>query len=499
MTAVPAVDDYVPAGLWSPGDLDDLEGIQTPRIWTPRVPTRRTAGPILSAVDDVFGFDLLPWQTTTADVALELDDDGDWVRNLIVLVVARQNGKTTLLARRALVHLLTGVGGALITAQDRALPRVVFEQVAQAIEDHPDLRRRRERVRYANGTEEVRMVGGHDAPWLRVVAPTQQGFRGYQKVGLLLIDEVREQRTDAVWSAALYTTRAHPNPQVWAVSNAGDPDSVVLNRLRDRGHAAAADPDADPRIGYLEWSAHPDRAPDDPTGWVEANPSLGRLIRGTRLLDELRNDDPLRFRTEALSQWVDATSVQAVPWTDWVRCGERNLAAIDPDQSTTWVSFDVDADRRSASIVAGAWVDDRLVVQEVAHWDDGVVERDVAAALEDWVDRLGPQSVAYDPNTGTGVVDSLSGRGIPFDRITGGAWLSACATLVDLVRSGTLAHADQDSLNRQVAAAGRRDVGDGTFRLSRMDSQIPIPAAIALARLVGAASTPGAESLIYVI
>jgi hypothetical protein len=48
---------------------------------------------------------------------------------------------------------------------------------------------------------------------------------------------------------------ASKNPMAIMYSNAGDQHSVILNRMRERGLAAAAGSD-DP-IGWFEWSAEP--------------------------------------------------------------------------------------------------------------------------------------------------------------------------------------------------------------------------------------------------
>ena len=77
--------------------------------------------------------------------------------------------------------------------------------------------------------------------------------------------------------------------------------------------------------------------------------------------------------------------------------------------------------------------------------------------------------------------------GPPYEKVTGADWIVACGQLLDLAKQGSLSHGDQAEFNAQIAAAGRRDVGDGTWRMSRKDSTQPIPAAIALARLANVA------------
>lgn len=486
--------DYLPAGLWRPADLDALQGNPEPRIGTPQQGVRSLGG-ILSAFDDVFGFPLMPWQCLVADRAMAVDADGRWVHQTAAAIVARQNGKTTLAARRILAGLFVlGDGNLLHLAQDRALPRQVFTEVADIIADQPDLHRHlkaRSGIRYANGQEAIALKDGST---YRILAPSEAAVRGYPRVGFVLFDEVRTQQVMAVWSAVQYTQRSHPNPTRWAISNAGDPDSVVLNMLRDRGRAAASDPGSDPAMGWWEWSA-PDEAPiDDPTQWPLANPALGVTLRGTTLLDEMRSDDEAGFRTEALCQWVEVTTQQAIPWDMWEACA----ADIDPltpgDDLRSWWAIDLDTERRVASLVITAEVDDRLVAGVHRQWtadevDEGAIADEVEALWAEW----SPQGIAFDPHTCQGLVDRKPG--LPWEKVTGTDWVIACSQLLDAVQTGYLAHANQAELNSQLAVAGRRDFGDGSWRISRKDSTHPIPAVVALARAVHLSTQAGGVAI----
>ena len=487
--------DYRPAAEWTRDELDGLMGSVTPRVATPRRLDLKTHGPILSALDDVAGFEFFQWQRNVADLLGEVRADGKWQRRVCLVCVARQNGKTTLAARRILAGLFVfGDFHILHTAADRAVPRTVFEEIAGMIDQSPTLQRQVRSVRWANGQESVSL---RDGSWYRVVAPNQATVRGYPKVGLVVLDETREHRDDALWSAILYCQRAHPNPQVLTVSNAGDPDSLVLNRLRDRGRAAAEDPEADPSMAYAEWSAPEAAAVDDPQYWPAANPSLGRLIYGSALLEELRTDTPERFRTEALCQWVDVTSRHAIPWAEWVACADRELPDFEPGSQRVWAAIDLDPERSAAALLVGTWHEGRAIVAVVDSWAPAS-EADVARGVDAFMAEWGAATIAYDPYTCAGVVKRCGGTdGYNWLPVTGAKWVAASAELGDLVRQETLAHADQPVLNEQIAAAGRRDVGDGTWRMSRLDSGVPIPAAIALARLVYAMlEDQGAPSIV---
>ena len=459
-------------------------GRTSPRVGTPRG-TFQTHGQVLEALAPLFDIpELYAWQRLAADRALEYVDTEAgqrWVHNSVTILVARQAGKTTVAATRILAGLyLFDDYHILHLAQDRALPREVFKKVAAAIDRTPSLSRRlakRRGIQWGNGQESVNLRDGSS---YRILAPTEEAVRGYDRVGLVFFDEVRTQADYATWSAVGYTQRAHPNPQRWAVSNAGHADSVVLNGLMARGQKAALDPDSDPTVCYLEWSATPEMDRTDPDTWRWANPSLGIGITESALLEELRTDTVDGFDTEALCIPQVSLSAQAVPWDRWVSAADLELPAMDPGE-LTWLAYDIDPEREYAAIVVGAWDGDRLIVGLDKIWTQGAPEAEVADRLEALWNTWAPSRIGYDPHTGKGVVDRLPG--LPFESITGANWIVACGQLLDLAKQGAIGHGDQADLNTQVAAAGRRDVGDGTWRMSRKDSSQPIPAAIALARL----------------
>jgi hypothetical protein len=488
---VTLTDTYRPLSEWTPAELDALVGVDTPRIATPT--PQRSYGRVLSAFDDLYGYDLMPWQAIAAHHAMGVTDAGQWLARTATIVVSRQSGKTTLAARRILAGLFVlGDRQILHIAQDRALPRQVFTQVADLISEAPELHRHlkpRGGIRTANGTEAITL---RDGSTYRILAPTESAVRGYgfnKPVGFILFDEVRTHESDAVWSAVQYTQRAHPNPTRWAISNAGNPDSVVLNRLRDRGRAAAADGDLS--VCYLEWSLADDAPADDPSLWPMAAPALGRTLTGTTMAEEYRSDTVQSFRTEALCQWVSTVDRMAIPWDVWETCADRDLPPIAPDPDVrTWWAIDMDIERRVANLIVAADVDDRLVVgihraltgDEV---DEQAIADEVVALWETWA----PVAIAYDPVTCSGIVDRQPG--LPWEKVTGTDFAVASSQLLDAVQTGHLLHTDQPDLNAQMAIAGRRDYGDGSWRISRKDSTHPIPAVTALARAVHVAASAG--------
>lgn len=477
----------------NPDELRGLRGIPTPRIQTPRG-SGPSYGEAVGALAEIAGLDPWEWQRIALDLVLCTDPaTGRWLRRAIVLLVSRQNGKTRLILLRILAGLFLFRERLIVhTAADRALPRHVFEELVDTIEDVPMLRNEVGKIRLANGTEELRLKTGES---YRIAAPRQDAMRGWT-VDTFIIDEAREQRDDAMLSAGLYMQRAVPNPQLWLVSNAGDPDSVILKRYRDRGLAAVEDPESDPSIALLEWST--ERDVEDPRGWEEANPALGISIRADSLIEELRSDDPLKFRTEALCQWVETASENAVPLDSWILCGDPALRLEAPGVGDrVMMAVDIDPARLEAAIVIavtpapvldddGAEIQQRTKIGVAQRWvtEWGVDEAEIATALMEWADHWSPESIGFDPYTCSGMLERLPADTYPTEAVAGVKWVNACAALWDATVNEAIVHGSDPYLDAQIASAGRRDVGDGTFRIARLNSTIAIPGVMATARAI---------------
>ena len=83
-----------------------LRGSEKPRIFTPplRRLTRSTSKGFecIEFAEDILEIKLLPWQKWLLIHALELNPDGSFRFRTVVLLVARQNGKSTLMLVLAL-------------------------------------------------------------------------------------------------------------------------------------------------------------------------------------------------------------------------------------------------------------------------------------------------------------------------------------------------------------------------------------------------------------
>ena len=160
---------------------------------------------------------------------------------------------------------------------------------------------------------------------------------------------------------------ARPNAMLWAFSNAGDAQSVVLRHQRLTAHAECGDPDGiaaqvlaampdgveddtdESTLAIFEWSAEPDCPVDDWEGIAQANPSLGYGFMSERALKSALKTDPENvFRTECLCQWVETVVRSQFTDDTWPR-GTDDSSHEDEGAELVW-GLDVSADRRKTAL-----------------------------------------------------------------------------------------------------------------------------------------------------
>ena len=219
---------------------------------------------------DVLGIPLLPWQQESLIRALELDRTGRRFRfKTVVLLVARQNGKSTLAQVLCLWAMyVLGVRMTLGTAQDLDIAEEIWGGCVDIAESIPDLAGLIRNVVKVNGKKSLKLETGER---YKVKASNRKAGRGLS-ADLVVLDELREHTNWDSWGAVTKTTMARARAQIWCLSNAGDDASVVLMSLRKKAHRALGDPDGinadetdltgvgDGSLGIFEYSAAPGRS-----------------------------------------------------------------------------------------------------------------------------------------------------------------------------------------------------------------------------------------------
>lgn len=466
-----------------------LLGCTEPRVFTPPLreltPESSLGFAAVEFAEQVCGVTLYPYQRWLLIHALEIVGDlgGSWhfrFRKLVILV-ARQNGKSTLSQILSLFFLyVLRVDLVIGTAQDLDVAEDIWAGAVDIAEETPELAEDIVQLVKVNGKKALVLSGKRK---YKVKAANRRAGRGLSG-DLIMLDELREHQHWAAWSAITNTSMARPNAVILCLSNAGDSSSVVLKYLRLVAHRALGDPDgvnaatdpaslltgeaseegeSDDSLGLFEWSAPPGAGVWDRDGWAQANPALGYGYVTERSLASAAASTPEpEFRVENLCQWVDGLIAGPFPPGAW------DAGVVDASSQIVGevvACVEVSDDRgRAAVVLAGRRADGKPQGEVVAYVSSA------KAALE-WL--TSPER-AVRPSS---VVVRTGGqaRTLAADLVAAGLvvreWKSddvaqACGSLYDLVRGddgGTgadLRHTSHPALDAAAESAPTRRVGD---------------------------------------
>lgn len=501
-----------------------LKGSEIPTIFTPprRPLTCKTSHGFecIQFAEDVLGIKLYPWQKWFLKHALELNPDGRYRFRTVVLLVGRQNGKSTLLQVYALWRMYVDRAPLIIgTAQNLDIAEEQWAAAVDRAETNPELAAEIVDVKRTNGKFSLKIESAEDQSTQRykVAAATRKGGRGLSG-DLVIMDELREHSNWESWGAVTKTTMARPRPQVLCASNAGDASSVVLRHLRKQALDALERGDADVALGLFEWSAMYWREATSATpgewanlktgdrkGWAMANPSLNHADPNdpeasaitTEALEAAYGTDPdAVFRTECLCQWVNTTRGGTFEDGVWEKLRDPNAEG----SGRYAFGLDLSWDRNGSISVAqgaadgkvfGGVVAARSGVDWIVDWflapDDG---GRFARRIDD-PDLIGVALQAKGAPV-SALLEALVEAGIPVIEWQGGELGAGTGQFYDTVRHGGLCHRGQPILDVAVAMAATRPIAD-YWVWDRKKSLVDIAPLIALTAAVWALNRPEEE------
>jgi hypothetical protein len=368
-----------------------LRGYTTPRIFTPplRELTPKTSHGFacIRFAEEVLGLTLLPWQKWLLIHALELREDGLYRFRTVIVLVARQNGKTLVMLVLALWHIyVRGSRTVIGTAQDLTNAEKAWAEAVEMAEAVPELAEEIAQVIKQAGKQYLRLESNEQ---YRVAAASRRGARGFSG-DLVLLDELREHQSWDAWGASTKTTLARPEAQVWCFSNAGDALSIVLRYLRATAHQALGWPDGNDdeaalgmvddlteedlqdgdSLGIFEWSAPPSSPRNDRAGWAQANPSMNytelveNVITERAIAAAMRTDPLSVFLVEVLCRWISTADGGPFPEGKWEATQDNEA------RRALWarrvLAVDVSWDRSMAYIARAGVNTDEVPVVDIA-------------------------------------------------------------------------------------------------------------------------------------
>lgn len=498
-----------------------LRGCEQPRIFTPPLreltPETTLGFEVIAFAQDVLGIKLHPWQKWLFIHALEVIDkpDGSWMLRFrtVVILIGRQNGKTTMGAILSLYFLYALQCGLVIgTAQDLEQAEDTWAMCVDMAEADEELSEQIAHVWRTNGAKRLQLTGGRD---YRVKASTRKAGRG-KSADLVLLDELREHQTWEAYGALSKTGIARESSLLWCMSNAGDGASVVLRHLRMQAHRMLGDPDGivaamgdsdikppeedaleDTALGIFEWSADPKLDITDRKAWAQANPSLGYTITERAIRAACADDPDDVFKTECLCQWVTAAVTPPFPADSW-QDGIDDKSIIARDSKLTF-GVDISEDRNRASIAVCGMRPDRNWHIELVAYRVGV------GWLQEWfaerANEYGGMRVALQAKGApvSAFVDILGAvDGVEVIRCQGADVAGWCGRLWDAVAacsddtdsdSVPVYHLTQPRLDLAANIAATRPLGDGAWAWDRKKSLEDISPLVAATMAFGAATS----------
>ena len=496
-----------------------LLGCEQPRIFTPPLreltPDTTLGYDVINFAENVLEITLHPWQKWLFVHALEVIDnpDGTWMLRFrtVVVLVGRQNGKTTMGAILSLFFLYALRSGLVIgTAQDLEQAEDTWAMCVEIAENDDELREQIAHIWRTNGAKRLQLKGGRD---YRVRASTRKAGRG-KSADLVLLDELREHQNFEAYAALSKTGIARESALLWCMSNAGDGTSVVLRHLRLNAHRMLGDPDGivaaigdshvitddmleDTALGIFEWSANPSLPITSTEAWRQANPSLGYTITERAIRAACADDPEDVFKTECLCQWVTAAVTPPFPIGAWEKGVDRD-STIAPDSSLWW-GVDVSDDRNHTSIAVCGLTHERKWHVELVEYRPGV------GWLQQWFAERAPKyhgmkvalQVKGSPVAAMadiiGAVDGV--EIVPCQGADVAGW---CGRLWDAVAacdesgesdSTPIIHRPQPALDLAANIAATRPLGDGAWAWDRKKSLEDISPLVAVTMAHGAATS----------
>jgi hypothetical protein len=488
----------------------DVRGSETPRLWTPPL---RELTPETSYGFDVIdfaqeiGWPLDPWEQAAVIRGGELLPDGRPRFRFVLVIVARQNGKTLLCRVLVLYWMFIECHELILgTSTGRDTAKQSWREVIRMAEGVGMLADEMPPVHTREQLSEEDFWNSHDSHY-RFAAPNRRAGRG-STLRRLILDELREHRNRDTYDAAVNAGNAVADFQAWAITNQGDATSVVLDELRDSALEYIETGQGDPRLGLLEWSAPNGADPTDPQALAMANPNLGHRIdidalMGQALTAKRAGGETLaRFRTEILCQRVTLLD-PAVDEDAWLAAGVDEAPDLAEHRSKLVLCLDVSLDGSHATLVAAARVQERIHVEVVQVWQGYGCTKTLRQQLPGIVERVKPRALGWFPSGPAAAVaaDLAARKGTrawPPRRVRV-AELTAevpavCMGLAEQVLSGEVAHPRDDLLTSHVKATQKLNRGDGWVFTRRggspIDATYALAGAVHLARTLPAALPP---------
>lgn len=475
-----------------------------PRIWTPPLreltPATSFGYDLIDFAEEI-GWPLDPWQRWCAIHLGELLPDGRPRFRMVLILVARQNGKTTLARVLTLYWLFLERSPLVIgTSTSRDTAKYSWRQVIN-MAGEVDLLAEEigpRAVRETIGEEAFTTLAGCE---YRFAAPNRRAGRSYT-VRNAVLDELREHKTWDVYKALIKAMTAVRDAMAVAITNQGEAGAVVLDSLRDSAIEFIETGVGDSRLFLAEYSAPHGARATDPAAIALANPNLGLRIELDSIMGEAMRaekaggEELAGYRTETLCQRVTLLD-PAIDPDRWKACTALEPIDLAAHRTRTALCLDVSLDGSHATLVAAATVEGRTHVEIVKVWKGFGATAALRRDLPGLVAKIRPRALGWFPDGPAAAVaagmaprrgtEPWPPRRVTLEEITTEV-PAVCMGLAEQVDTDEIRHPDDPVLNQHVGGTQKLRRGESLWLFTRAGTS-PIDATYALAGAVHLART----------
>lgn len=444
------------------------------RIFTPPLvvltPATSYGFAVVEYARDVLKEPLDPWEEWAAIHAGELLADGRPRFRTLLIIVARQNGKTHLLKVLTLYWLFVQkVALILGTSTNLDYAREAWDMAVEMVESLDELSKKlppKGGIRRTNGEQTLTITSDKGTRCrYKIAASNRKGGRSLS-IDRLVLDELREHHDYSAWNASTKATNARPNAQIIGISNMGDVQSVVLNDFRKAAIVFIQTGVGDYRKGLLEWSAPEGSDVEDVNALAAANPNAGLRIDWDTLIGDATSakiaggEQEAGFKTEVMCQYVPVLdpAMDAVAWDTGALGGDLSTV-----RGKTVLCLDISPDELHATLMAAAVMPNGHVrVDPVEAWDGQDATAKMKAALPALVKKIKPALFGWLPSGPAAALTTFltqSNLGVKVQEIKADT-AATCMGFAESVKSGEVEHGGDPLLDAQVKGAEKAYTGD---------------------------------------
>lgn len=446
------------------------------------------------------------WWDDAVDVAalagLYLDDWQSWSLRLMLGVrpenpdrfaafehgeiVPRQDGKGGILEARELAGLFLFPWERLLihTAHEFKTAQEHFLRMKDLVEGTPALMKHVKSIPTSNGKEAIVLHNKDCCRGARLRFLARSGGSGRGFTGDLVVLDEAMYLPELTMGALFPTMSARPNPQVVYTATAGDQNSTVLAKVRQRGI------DGEHRLAYVEYSAgEPDDHKgedidlDDRAEWWRANPAMhvGRISEEF-IEQERRAMGEEEFARERLCLWAIGKRASLINPDGWQELIDESQGPI----KTVAMAWDAPPEKESVSIGLALDRGDGKRHLDLIEYRKGT--KWAASRLAELARKGNPAHVAYGKNSPAAslhdeIVAELAKDKIEVLGFAGADVKAACAQFLDWVADGRFVVHNGPHVNVLAAAVDalrKREDPEGGFVFHRRDTAADISPIMAL-------------------